>query len=99
MIDITGFKNMFQNVLCPNCGGSDMDFEIIRDEGDGICVIRIRCKICKKSFAIGIFGLKKHEISKLTKSEMPPITEDDVKKAKIFFNDFEKNWHDFLEKR
>ena len=102
-------KRLFENLCCSRCK-SDFDensINILRQE-DELCIVRLQCQNCRKSFGIAILGLNKQEIEdSVCKNEdfpleiqdgSPPITYDDVLDAHKFIQNLSDDWAKYCPK-
>ena len=95
-------KRLFFGANCSLCDEKfdENSIEIMRAQ-DGLCVFRIKCKNCLKSFGVAILGLNFDEIESLfeKKEEPAPITYDDVLDAHKFFQGLDENWAKLIPKK
>ena len=87
-------------MICLNCKNvfNENSVNIVRFE-QGLCVVKIVCQTCGKSFAVAFLGLDDLIFQKdLAKNDAPPITSDDVIDAHNFFKNLDADWMKYLNK-
>lgn len=101
---------LFKELCCSKCK-SDFNEDSVRimREEDEMLVFKLVCNNCDKSFGVAFLGTSDLELKDYSeedlaleiqdgKSELSPISTDDVLDAHKFIKELDDNWKKFIEK-